>query len=63
MASSYKNKQDEDFDYWHHADRGIYDRACRVKHGQPTWYFSFMGRKEKMDLFHKKKDARRYDSD
>lgn len=44
-----KSKFDNrDTDYWKHADRHIdWDRGCRVKHDQPTWYFSFMGRKEK----------------
>ncbi|KAI0871490.1 hypothetical protein GGS24DRAFT_503766 [Hypoxylon argillaceum] len=35
-------------DYFMHDRHGHYDRGCRVKHGQPTWYFSYMGRKELM---------------
>jgi hypothetical protein len=39
----------EDEDYWRHAETGYYRSRgiCRVSHGQPTWYFSFMGRKER----------------
>lgn len=25
-----------------------WDHGCQVEHGQPTWYFSFMGRREVM---------------
>lgn len=57
MMSSNKNKLNEDSDYWTHAERREYDDGCRIKHGQPTWYFSFMGRKEKMDIFQKKDRA------
>lgn len=40
---------DKDADYWRH-DKGdmTWDARCRIDHGQPTWYFSFMGRREKM---------------
>lgn len=58
MMSSSKNEENEDKDYWTHATRGVYDNDCRISHGQPTWYFSFMGRKEKMDLFKKKDKAK-----
>lgn len=45
-----------DTDYWIHAELNVeWDEKCRIIHGQPTWYFSFMGRREKMDLFWKKK--------
>jgi hypothetical protein len=40
-----------DQDYWfHHRWEESYDRDCRIAHGEPTWYFSFMGRKEKRGL-------------
>jgi len=41
----------EDEDYWRHAEKGYYRSrgTCRVPHGQPTWYFSFMGRKERQN--------------
>ncbi|KAK2747833.1 hypothetical protein FQN55_004709 [Onygenales sp. PD_40] len=43
---------DEDDDYWsHNSRRETYDDQCRIKHGQPTWYFSFMGRSEKRGQF------------
>lgn len=45
-------KGDEDDDYWRHGwDRRKYDQKCRVSHGEPTWYFSFMGRREKRGQF------------
>ncbi|KAI1078483.1 hypothetical protein F5B20DRAFT_582399 [Whalleya microplaca] len=42
---------DEDCDYWEHARLRQYDHGCRFKHGQPTWYFSYMGRRETMNKF------------
>ena len=42
---------DKDDDYWHyHEVYERYDGNCRITHGQPTWYFSFMGRREKRTL-------------
>jgi hypothetical protein len=47
MAASSIEAEDED--YWRHNEFGYYRHrgTCRVSHGQPTWYFSFMGRKER----------------
>lgn len=43
---------DEDDDYWVYSQtRGAYDGGCRVSHGEPTWYFSFMGGREKRGGF------------
>ncbi|PWY77004.1 hypothetical protein BO70DRAFT_388391 [Aspergillus heteromorphus CBS 117.55] len=40
-----------DDDYWHYWERyQSYDSKCRISHGEPTWYFSFMGRREKAGL-------------
>ncbi|KAI1203197.1 hypothetical protein F5X97DRAFT_160741 [Nemania serpens] len=39
---------DDDDDYFAHDKPGNHDRGCRVRHGQPTWYFSYMGRRELM---------------
>lgn len=36
----------EDEDYWNHCHNFEFDYGCTVKHGQPTWYFSYMGRPE-----------------
>ncbi len=63
-----KNKAktgDEDEDYWQHIDfrNQDYSRYCRKSHGQPTWYFSFMGRKEDIDRFLREKKKRRYEED
>ncbi|KAE8398123.1 hypothetical protein BDV37DRAFT_288834 [Aspergillus pseudonomiae] len=41
----------DDEDYWDHARfRERYDRNCRITHGEPTCYFSFMARREKRGL-------------
>ncbi|KAF7174156.1 hypothetical protein CNMCM6106_008289 [Aspergillus hiratsukae] len=46
-----KVDRNKDQDYWfHHLWKESYDRKCRLSHGEPTWYFSFMGRKEKRGL-------------
>ena len=52
MDPSKPKTGDEDSDYWQHNElrEGEWDSGCRVNHGQPTWYFSFMGRKERRDL-------------
>lgn len=44
---------DVDIDYWMHAKikAGDWSKGCRFRHGEPTWYFSFSGRKEDMDDF------------
>lgn len=51
---------DEDMDYWQHDRLGESDLMdhCRVKHHQPTWYFSFMGRRDVMDRFLRNKRSR-----
>jgi hypothetical protein len=39
-----------DHDYWNHSNPGFGQsryRNCRITHGSSTWYFSFMGRKER----------------
>ncbi|CAJ2506015.1 Uu.00g001450.m01.CDS01 [Anthostomella pinea] len=33
-----------DWDYWRHNKIQQWDKGCRIRHGQPSWYFSFMGR-------------------
>ncbi|KAI0115833.1 hypothetical protein GGR51DRAFT_502229 [Nemania sp. FL0031] len=43
----FKTEGDDD-DYFRHDEPGKHDQGCRVEHGQPTWYFSYMGRKELM---------------
>ncbi|KGO77303.1 hypothetical protein PITC_092630 [Penicillium italicum] len=25
----------------------MYDKTCRVRLGEPTWYFNFMGRRDR----------------
>lgn len=55
MDKSKAKTDDYDSDYWLHnsLNERQWDRGCRVKHGEPTWYFSFMGRKEDREQFFK----------
>lgn len=54
--------RDEDEEYWrHNEERDDYDVGCRVSHGQPTWYFSFMGRREKLGQFDQPADVNEED--
>ncbi|KAF2233705.1 hypothetical protein EV356DRAFT_193808 [Viridothelium virens] len=46
-ASKSKTKNgDRHSDYWMHNRLQSWDKGCRVRHGEPSWYFSFMGRKD-----------------
>jgi hypothetical protein len=60
---------DVDYDYWEHDFERKWDLGCRISHSQPTWYFSFMGRKTNMKNHKKVKKqwheyrSRFYDSD
>lgn len=47
-----------DADYWNHCLEFEYDHGCTIPHGQPTWYFSYLGRPEKMKQFQIKKKAK-----
>ena len=40
-----------DMDYWRHdrLSESEYIAGFRIKHKQPTWYFSFMGRQEERE--------------
>lgn len=42
------NSVDIDEDYWKNDIHKAWDTDCRISHGQPTWYFSFVGRKSEM---------------
>ena len=49
MDASNPKLSSDDEDYWHHDDRDIpWNDGCRINHDQPTWYFSFMGRRGRM---------------
>lgn len=59
-----------DMDYWYHHTKKEHEwilpmregaKPCRVKHHQPAWYYSFMGRQQDRDLFAKQADALRED--
>lgn len=58
MSMSNPKFGDSDSDYWHHnMPRFAWDSNCSITHGQPTWYFSFMGRKEKMKAWRERKSS------
>lgn len=48
---------DSDNDYWQHnqLSENEFIKGCRFPHKQPTWYFSFMGRKEDRERFREHK--------
>ena len=48
---------DTDTDYWchHELKEDEWIKGCRFLHKQPTWYFSFNGRKEERDRLIKEK--------
>ncbi|KAF2634057.1 hypothetical protein P280DRAFT_414639 [Massarina eburnea CBS 473.64] len=48
MDSSKPKRGSTDEDYWMHLGTvgGRWDTHCRVKHGQQTWYVSWLGRSE-----------------
>lgn len=49
MYLSHPKLADHDEDYWNHAKLTVaWDQGCRLRHKQPSWYFSFMGRRQKM---------------
>ena len=62
-------KMDDDTDdvYWEHNKLRKWDLRCRTSHGEPTWYYSYMGRKETQNLkLRKEREERRrsgYDGD
>ena len=49
---------DTDMDYWRHHELKEHEwvKGCRFPHKQPTWYFSFNGRKEERDRLIKEKN-------
>ncbi|KAL8828735.1 MAG: hypothetical protein Q9191_002421 [Dirinaria sp. TL-2023a] len=57
MDKSKSKTGDSDSDYWYHneLEENEWDHSCRESHGQPTWYFSFMGRKEDQKTYFKGK--------
>lgn len=60
MDSSKAKTDNTDMDYWRH--NSLREREmvqdCRFSHKQPTWYFSFMGRKEERDHYREKKSRK-----
>ena len=47
---------DSDIDYWNYQDfkEDSWIKGCRILHKEPTWYFSFMGRKADREVFLKR---------
>lgn len=51
MISS--SNEADDREYWDNSKCGYFSRGtCRIKHGRSSWYWSFLGKREKMDHFH-----------
>jgi hypothetical protein len=57
MDASRPKFGDDDQDYWRHEQDMGWDSGCRIHHRQATWYFSFMGRKEKQIDWGKKRQG------
>ena len=49
MDHSKPKGADEDEDYWTHDFKPSrrWDQNCRIKHGEPTWYHSWLGRDDR----------------
>ena len=44
------SEEDNDDEFWERSKVGsAWDKGCRIDHGQPTWFFSYFGEKQKMD--------------
>ncbi|KAL8978900.1 MAG: hypothetical protein Q9205_005635 [Flavoplaca limonia] len=57
---------DEDADYWSHGElkQSDFVYGCRAgRHGQPTWYYSYMGQKQSKDRMNRSVRMSRYDGD
>ena len=61
MDRSMTKLKDQKSDYWYHAamDDDDWVKGCDFTHGEPTWYFSFMGRKEDLNTILKAKNKKR----
>jgi hypothetical protein len=59
MDASKPKLSSDDEDYWKHTNLGVaWDEGCRIRHRQPSWYFSFLGRKSKMTEWTQSKNTR-----
>jgi hypothetical protein len=43
-----------------HEFSGRYDKGCRFAHGEPSWYFSFMGSRKDFDEWKFAKEEDKY---
>ena len=60
MDESNPVTENADTDYWNHNTLAASNFVrCRSKHNEPTWYFSFMGRREDMVRFQRDKRNQR----
>lgn len=61
MNKSNPKLGDHHEDYWSHSKLTVpWDYGCRVSHTQPSWYFSFMGRRQKMTEYTKSRGRGRF---
>lgn len=58
MATKSKKPGSTDVDYWKHDLYENWSSGCRFQHGQPTWYWSFMGRQTNMTTFQELREKR-----
>ncbi|KAI9649048.1 hypothetical protein NHQ30_001615 [Ciborinia camelliae] len=49
----------ERFAYFENDENKVWDADCRIKHGQPSWYWSHMGKKSEMQAHQRKKQRAR----
>jgi hypothetical protein len=58
LATKSKEPGSTDVDYWKHDLYESWSSGCRFRHGQPTWYWSFMGRQTNMTTFQELRERR-----
>lgn len=47
-----------DGDYWTNGSEARYDDGCSIRHGESTWYFSYMGKPADMEKFQAESQSR-----
>lgn len=50
VSKALREGRDPDHEYWASGRQKKWDSKCRISHDEPTWYFSFMGRREKRGI-------------
>ena len=63
MSMSSSERDGADMSYWEHKNLKNWDKRCRCDHGEPTWYFSFMGRRDHQTQMLKKASGKNSDTE